>query len=180
MWFVVTVLIARFMGPAWGPSGADRTHVGPMNLAIWERRLMASKITVNHCSTAASCLQHRKTIKLNAGSFLCEIHCGPKDPIWISDEQGACINLNQWWPSSMTQAEINLYMRPTNERRRYNGSIHKMIPVRSPMPPLTPAVGHYDIIIVAELLNISYRSLVDFPHKWPVMIFICSQFEQAV
>ena len=28
-------LIARFMGPTWGPSGADRTQVGPMNLAIW-------------------------------------------------------------------------------------------------------------------------------------------------
>ena len=26
--------IARFMGPAWGPSGADRTQVGPM-LAPW-------------------------------------------------------------------------------------------------------------------------------------------------
>ena len=25
-------LIARFMGPTWGPSGADRAHVGPMNL----------------------------------------------------------------------------------------------------------------------------------------------------
>ena len=27
-------LIARFMGPTWGPSGADRTHVGPMS-AQW-------------------------------------------------------------------------------------------------------------------------------------------------
>ena len=27
-------LIARFMGPTWGPSGADRTEVGPM-LAPW-------------------------------------------------------------------------------------------------------------------------------------------------
>ena len=27
-------LIARFMGPTWGPSGADRTQVGPM-LASW-------------------------------------------------------------------------------------------------------------------------------------------------
>ena len=27
-------LIARFMGPTWGPSGADRTQVGPM-LALW-------------------------------------------------------------------------------------------------------------------------------------------------
>ena len=29
-----TALIARFMGPTWGPSGADRTQVGPM-LAPW-------------------------------------------------------------------------------------------------------------------------------------------------
>ena len=27
-------LIARFMGLTWDPPGADRTHVGPMNLAI--------------------------------------------------------------------------------------------------------------------------------------------------
>ena len=27
-------LIARFLGPTWGPSGADRTQVGPMN--IWD------------------------------------------------------------------------------------------------------------------------------------------------
>ena len=27
-------LIARFMGPTWGPSGVDRTHVGPI-LAQW-------------------------------------------------------------------------------------------------------------------------------------------------
>ena len=31
---VMTFLIARFMGPTWGPSGADRTQVGPM-LAPW-------------------------------------------------------------------------------------------------------------------------------------------------
>ena len=27
---IETSLIARFMGPTWGPSGADRTQVGPM------------------------------------------------------------------------------------------------------------------------------------------------------
>ena len=27
-------LIARFMGPTWGPAGADRTQVGPM-WATW-------------------------------------------------------------------------------------------------------------------------------------------------
>ena len=30
----ICTLIARFMGPTWGPSGADRTQVGPM-LAPW-------------------------------------------------------------------------------------------------------------------------------------------------
>ena len=30
----VPFLIARFMGPTWGPSGADRTQMGPM-LAPW-------------------------------------------------------------------------------------------------------------------------------------------------
>ena len=30
----VTPLIARFMGPTWGPSGAERTQVGPM-VAPW-------------------------------------------------------------------------------------------------------------------------------------------------
>ena len=30
----IPILIARLMGPTWGPSGADRTHVGPM-LAPW-------------------------------------------------------------------------------------------------------------------------------------------------
>ena len=40
-WFVCagalsccTTLIARFVGPTWGPSGADRTQVGPMS-APW-------------------------------------------------------------------------------------------------------------------------------------------------
>ena len=31
---IIIYLIARFMGPTWGPSGADRTQVGPM-LAPW-------------------------------------------------------------------------------------------------------------------------------------------------
>ena len=32
--YFLHTLIARFMGPTWGPSGADRTQVGPM-LAPW-------------------------------------------------------------------------------------------------------------------------------------------------
>ena len=32
----VRTLIARFMGPTWGPSGPDKTQVGPKSFAIWE------------------------------------------------------------------------------------------------------------------------------------------------
>ena len=34
MMTMLTSLIERFLGPTWGPSGADRTQVGPM-LAPW-------------------------------------------------------------------------------------------------------------------------------------------------
>ena len=40
----ITTLIARFMGPTWGPSGADRTQVGPM-LAPWT--LLSGKSPTN-------------------------------------------------------------------------------------------------------------------------------------
>ena len=33
-WREAPTKIARFMGPTWGPSGADRTHMGPM-LTPW-------------------------------------------------------------------------------------------------------------------------------------------------
>ena len=38
-------LIARFMGPKWGPSGADRTQVGPM-LASWT--LLSGIMSLDH------------------------------------------------------------------------------------------------------------------------------------
>ena len=42
---VVITLIARFMEPTWGPSGADRTQVGFM-LAVWT---LISGNTVSNC-----------------------------------------------------------------------------------------------------------------------------------
>ena len=39
-------LIARFMGPTWGPSGADRTQVGPM-LTLWT--LLSGQTLVSIC-----------------------------------------------------------------------------------------------------------------------------------
>ena len=39
-WLIIT-LIARFMGPTWGPSGADRTQVGP---TLAPRTLLFGKV----------------------------------------------------------------------------------------------------------------------------------------
>ena len=50
-----TPLIARFMGPTWGPSGADRTQVGPM-LAPW-RLLSGSNRTRNNKTRTWQCHQ---------------------------------------------------------------------------------------------------------------------------
>ena len=33
---VIPALIARFMGPTWGPPWSSRPQMGPMNLALWE------------------------------------------------------------------------------------------------------------------------------------------------
>ena len=43
----VNTLIARFMGPTWGPSGADRTQVGPL-LAPWTL-FSGLYVSVNYC-----------------------------------------------------------------------------------------------------------------------------------
>ena len=45
-----TCLIARFMGPTWGPPGADRTHVGPM-WATWAL-LSGISLTLNSQNTS--------------------------------------------------------------------------------------------------------------------------------
>ena len=42
-------LIARFMGPTLGPSGADMTQVDPMNFAIWVVRKMAAILSWPPC-----------------------------------------------------------------------------------------------------------------------------------
>ena len=48
-------LIARFMGPTWGPAGADRTQVGPM-LATWTMLsgLVQDRSSNGDCSFALS------------------------------------------------------------------------------------------------------------------------------
>ena len=47
----MTTLIAWFMGPTWGPSGADRTQVGPM-LALWT--LLSGYIAQSRYNTVCS------------------------------------------------------------------------------------------------------------------------------
>ena len=50
-----TSLIAMFMGPTWGPSGADRTHVGPM-LAPWT--LVSLKVLAMKLAAKFDCYNH--------------------------------------------------------------------------------------------------------------------------
>ena len=52
IWNVFTPLIARFMGPTWGPSGADRTQVGPM-LAPWS--LLSGTIFLDSGNISLNC-----------------------------------------------------------------------------------------------------------------------------
>ena len=53
-------LISRFMGPTWGPSGADRTQVGPM-LAPWTllSRHYPEKIFVEFTWNFSICKQNK-------------------------------------------------------------------------------------------------------------------------
>ena len=53
-----TTLIARFMGPTWGPSGAKRTQVGPIKYAIWVVSLHRNiNIWCNHADFSTTLYQ---------------------------------------------------------------------------------------------------------------------------
>ena len=51
------ILMARLMWPTWGPSGADRTQVGPM-LAPWT--LLSGYNPPRSCAQLACCLSHSR------------------------------------------------------------------------------------------------------------------------
>ena len=65
-------LIARFMGPTWGPSGSDRTQVGPM-LASWT--LLSEHIYIHIIILCIYILLHAF---LTRTLFMCET-CGVRD-----------------------------------------------------------------------------------------------------
>ena len=72
-------LIARFMGPTWGPSGADRTQVGPM-LASWtllSRKGLRGHAERKRCrvSISSNCVWHLVQMDSNAQIwwYLCPI-----------------------------------------------------------------------------------------------------------
>ena len=55
--WINVLLIARFMGPTWGPSGTDMTQVGLMlapwtllSAAIWENETAWSVLMIGYCS----------------------------------------------------------------------------------------------------------------------------------
>ena len=57
-------LIARFMGPTWGPSGADRTHVGP----IWAPWTLLSGLLLGE---QYQWISARKTLAMELCLFFC-------------------------------------------------------------------------------------------------------------
>ena len=61
-WRNYTPLIARFMGPTWGPSGADRTQVGPMlaPLALLSRTICRPMFLCVKLHSVASAHQNDK------------------------------------------------------------------------------------------------------------------------
>ena len=63
VYWCATSLIARFMGPTWGPSGADRTQVGPM-LDTWT--LLSGVSFGSIAGRFHTCIQSRNIIALRA------------------------------------------------------------------------------------------------------------------
>ena len=62
-------LIARFMGPTWGPSGADRTHDGPMNHAIWDSSVLCHNVSYDIIySTKMAIPKHLSEFELHKDS----------------------------------------------------------------------------------------------------------------
>ena len=90
----ISALIARFMGPTWGPSGANRTHVGPM-LAPWTL-LSGSTRYIEALLHSAS--GHQWSLKLVASHTKCQyfgkcFHVMTSS--WMYFPALACLCL--WW-----------------------------------------------------------------------------------
>ena len=67
-----TALVAKFMGPIWGPSGAARTQMGPMNFAIWVASwgglpLMLAVLNMVTMTTCPICIYYYIGARSHAG-----------------------------------------------------------------------------------------------------------------
>ena len=92
-------LIARFMGPTWGPSGADRTQLGPM-LAPWTL-LSGRVLTAIHVFSSFSCdlakYRGRSRMKINThGDPKCDdswcFHTVNKNPFVYVFPNSRCLS----------------------------------------------------------------------------------------
>ena len=81
-----TTLIARLMGPTWGPSGADRTQVGPM-LAPWT--LLSGDVKYLKCIYG---VPETETI-----DYLLKWKCGHFDEIWVDSCYQRASNTKLCW-----------------------------------------------------------------------------------
>ena len=112
--------IAKFMGPTWGPSGADRTQVGPM-LAPWT--LLSGALRWLKQNTNKSLINWRKAPQLSPsqsyGASGCFLWCQPKQMTKQT------VELPLIWDVMMLvwhhcNVEIILGMGSANESQHYN------------------------------------------------------------
>ena len=86
-----SIQIARFMGPTWGPSGADRTQVGPM-LAPWT--LLSGKLIVVIGGWDISCKNALRWMSLDLiydkSTMVLAMADRQQAIIWANIDQGWC------------------------------------------------------------------------------------------
>ena len=109
-------LVAKFMGPTWGPPGADRTQVCPM-LVPWTylRCLYSYHLTEAETKRPSFCRQHfwrhflewryvwiSIEISLNFFPRVQSMICQHWFRSWLGAHQATNHYLNQWWLSLLT------------------------------------------------------------------------------
>ena len=119
--YCIQLQIAKFMGPTWGPSGADRTQVCPM-LVPWT--LLSGALRWLKQNTNKSLINSQKTPQISPfqtsyGASGCFLWCQPKQMTKQT------VELPLIWDAMMLvwhhcNLEIILGMDSANESRRYN------------------------------------------------------------
>ena len=80
--YFLPTLLARFMGPTWGPPGADRTQVGPM-LAPWS--LLSGKFQLLFTIMISKCIFSEHMTPFNAAEEISRNLVALQVLVWTND-----------------------------------------------------------------------------------------------